>query len=64
MIGGYVLAGTWSERKNVVLKNIMENRNDDWRQSFKSDDKKHLRASFTCSYREGLAEQSLEVVLT
>ena len=26
MIGGYVLAGTWSERKNVVLKNIMGNK--------------------------------------
>ena len=26
MIGGYVLAGTWSERKNVVLKNIMESK--------------------------------------
>ena len=64
MIGGYVLAGTWSERKNVVLKNIMENKNDDSRHSFKGDDKKHLRASFTCSYREGLVGQSLVEDLT
>ena len=39
MIGGYVLAGTWSERKNVVLKKIMENKDDDSRHSFKGDDK-------------------------
>ena len=64
MIGGYVLAGTWSERKNVVLKNIMENKNDVSRHSLKGDDKKHLRASFTCSYREGLVGQSLEEDLT
>ena len=64
MIGGYVLAGTGSERKNVVLKNIMENKNDVSRHSLKGDDKKHLRASFTCSYREGLVGQSLVEVLT
>ena len=63
MIGGYVLAGTWSERKNVVLKKIMENKNDESGPSLKGDYKKHLRASFTCSCREGLAGQSLEEVL-
>ena len=63
MIGGYVLAGTWSERKNVVLKKIMENKNDESGPSLKGDYKKHLRASFTCSYREGLVGQSLEEVL-
>ena len=43
--------------KNVVLKNIMENRNDDSRHSW-GDDKEHLRASFTCSYREELVGQN------
>ena len=64
MISGYVLAGTWSVRGNVFLNNIMMNKDDDSRHIFKGDDKKHLRASFTCSYREGLVGQSLVEVLT
>ena len=64
MIGGYVLAGTWSVRENVFLNNKMLNKDDDSRQSFKCDDKKHLHASFTCSYRGGLVGQSLVEVLT
>ena len=41
----------------------MENKNDESGPSLKGDYKKHLRASFTCSCREGLAGQSLEEVL-